>query len=147
MSKHHVIEFDENCKSCQGTGLYMGRAERDGAAVVCHICDGTGCHHVKIQYDNFDGRVGRWDVDRVFKTNPGMCLGKKFPGGSIKELSEFGGMPYSDWVCGLPFPAKSENRKYTCPAWWYQSADYAKKPIWSECPILGCFRDCKHFGE
>ena len=49
----HVIEFDEKCKSCKGTGLYVGLAERDGAAVVCHTCKGTGKHHVRIEYDDF----------------------------------------------------------------------------------------------
>jgi hypothetical protein len=36
-------------------------------------------------------------------------------------------------------------RKYTCPAWWYQSADYKKKPNWKECLACGSFSSCKHF--
>ena len=38
----HVIEFDCECESCKGTGLYVGMAEREGSAVVCHTCKGTG---------------------------------------------------------------------------------------------------------
>ena len=30
-----VVEFDEQCMACGGTGLYVGMAECDGAAVVC----------------------------------------------------------------------------------------------------------------
>ena len=138
--KHHVIEFDEECKSCKGTGLYIGMAECCGAAVVCHACKGTGCHHVKIEYDDFIGRKSRSGVKRVFEVNPGI----KIVEGSGVTLSDFGGMPYSNWDEGKPFPPKSENRKYTCPTWWYQSADYNKKPDWDECG-WGSFSSCRYF--
>lgn len=36
-------------------------------------------------------------------------------------------------------------RKFTCPAWWYQSVDYEKKPDWEECIGMGSFSNCKHF--
>ena len=145
---HHIIEFDQQCKSCKGTGLYFGLAERDGSAVVCHTCKGTGCQHTKIEYDDFEGRK---DVvkkcERVFEINPGIVIGKDE--GKCK-LSDFGGMPYKEWALGLPFPQRSENRKFTCPAWWYQSADYKKKPSWNDSDRKcgwGSFSECKHFKE
>ena len=139
----HRIEFDEKCKSCRGTGLYVGMAERDGAAVVCHTCGGSGCHHVTIQYDDFLGRVPRDDVKRVLEVNPGICVGS----GNGCNLRDFGGMNYDDWWEGHEFPSGSEMRKYTCPAWWYQSADYHKKPSWDECIGVGTFSQCSMFSS
>ena len=40
-------------------------------------------------------------------------------------------------------------RIITCPAWWYQVADYEKKPQWGEC-LLGTgwrFDECEHFAN
>src|ERR1017187_6535830 len=98
---HHVIEFDEQCKSCDATGLYVGFAEKGGAAVVCQACKGTGKHHFKMEYDDFEGRVVRTDVVHVVEVNPGICIG----GGKGKEyaMSDFGGMKYLDWKKGKPF--------------------------------------------
>lgn len=144
---HHVIEFDEQCKSCRGSGLYVGIAERDGAAVVCHTCAGTGCHHVKIKYDDFEGRKQpKESIERVFAANPDICIGV----GDKLALEDFGGIPFEDWNAGKPFPVKSENRRFTCPAWWYQAVDYEKKPCWDDeerrCG-WGAFSACKYFDE
>lgn len=140
--KQH-IEFDESCKGCGGSGLYIGMAEKDGAAIVCHNCNGTGCYHFEHEYDPFEGRrkAPRNPVKRVYEANPGIVIGedKGF------KLEDFGGMPYEDWVEEKPFERGMENRKYTCPAWWYQSADYKRKPYWDECSCAGCFSSCKHF--
>ena len=124
----HIIEYDEKCKSCGGSGLYVGMAERDGAAVVCSTCKGTGCHHVKLTYEDFEGRQNRKDVKRVYQVNPGIMLGGK-------TLAEFGGVTYEQWLNQSEFPFNTENRKYICPAWWYQSADYEKKPKWENCLV------------
>ena len=126
-----VIEFDEKCKSCGGTGLYVGMAERGGAAVVCHTCKGTGCHHFRYEYEDFTERSKRPDVERVHIVNLGLCIG---------------GIPYDAWLRGENFIKGTENRKYTCPAWWYQSADYNKKPNWNECRF-GSFLSCKYFTD
>ena len=139
---HHIIEFDERCKPCEGTGLYVGMAERDGAAVVCHTCNGTGCHHFKVEYDDFEKKHHRTDVKRVFEVNPGIILAAN---GKDIRLEDFGGVPYAYWYSGKLFPAGRENRKSTCPAWWYQSADYKRKPEWDECIGGGTFSSCNHF--
>ncbi|MBE3145023.1 MAG: hypothetical protein IMZ61_14060 [Planctomycetes bacterium] len=142
----HVIEFDEACKSCKATGLYVGLAERDGAAVVCHTCKGTGKHHVKIEFDDFEGCQKRDGVVQVFEVNPGICIGANGKSPNL-ALYDFGGMSYRDWLKGKPFIRGMENRRFTCPAWWYQSANYELKPNWDECCGCGCFSGCKHFGN
>ena len=140
---HHIIEYNESCKSCGATGLYVGLAERDGAAVVCQVCKGTGCAHVKIEYDDFTVRRGRAGVTRVVEVNPGIVIGRGHDG--QYSLADFGGMSYDAWSRGEPFPHKSENRAFTCPAWWYQYANSALKPAWKECGF-GAFSACQHFG-
>jgi hypothetical protein len=141
----HTLEYDCECSLCRGTGLYVGLAERDGAAVVCHTCKGTGQVKRKIVWRDFTGRKPRGGVLRVFENNPGICIG----GGKDKQhaLSDFGGMPHDEWEAGNPFPPESENRRFTCPAWWYQSVDYEKKPKWDTCIGCGSFSGCKHFGN
>lgn len=140
---HHVLEYDQKCKFCEGTGLYIGLAERDGAAVVCHTCEGTGCQHVKTEYDDFTVRLPHRTAKHVVQVNPGICIGA----GKEAEykLSDFGGMSYQDWLNGKVFEQGMENRKFTCPAWWYQSANYELKPDWDDCCGVGCFSGCEHF--
>jgi len=143
---HHVIEFDQKCKLCKGTGLDVGYAEMDGAAVVCGACGGTGCNHTKIEYDDFEGRIARDDIERVYEVNPGIVIRKDKASGEY-GLSDFGGMPYLAWVRGDKFGPGTENRKLTCPAWWYQSVDYEKKPDWPDCVGIGSFSSCNHFKD
>lgn len=143
MSEHR-IKFRKECESCKGTGLYVGLAERDGSAVVCHGCKGKGFQDASIVYRDFEGRKVRVDVRRVVEVNPGICIGT---GGEKRfKLEDFGGMSYAAWRNGKPFPPGSENRKFTCPAWWYQSADYERKPRWDECRG-GAFSDCPSFEQ
>jgi hypothetical protein len=129
------------CRSCKGTGLYVGMGERSGAAVICHTCKGTGCEKFQIEYEPFTVRKDIRGIRRVYKTNPGICIGD----GNGHTLEEFGGMPFKEWEAGLPFPSKSENRMYTCPAWWYQQENYKLKPDWETCIGMGSFSSCKHF--
>lgn len=125
----------------------MGFAEHDGAAVVCHNCKGTGKVHVVHTYEDFEGRKSRKGIKRVYRVNPGIGVGA----GHGHTLEEFGGMPYDDWAANKKFPKGSEMRKYTCPCWYYQSADYDKAPAWRDgevqCQIRGSFSGCKHFPE
>ncbi|MFA5377068.1 MAG: hypothetical protein WC455_15055 [Dehalococcoidia bacterium] len=142
----HILELEAECKTCGASGLYVGMAERDGAAVVCSTCKGTGKQIIKVDYADFEERkLPAKLVARVFEVNPGIVIGE----GTTKEgkhfnLSDFGGMPFHDWLYGKPFPEKSEDRNFTCPAWWYQCANYNKKPKWDECGY-GIFSECKHF--
>jgi hypothetical protein len=139
-----VIEIDYACQPCKATGLYVGMAERDGAAVVCHTCNGTGKAHFKFEYDEFTGRKKRAGVEQVYEMNLGIVIGKGKEG--QYQLPDFGGMPYGEWLKDKPFKVGMENRAFTCPAWWYQSADYKKKPDWKECVSSGgCFSGCSSF--
>lgn len=133
------IEHDEECRDCGGTGLYVGPVERDGNAVVCHRCKGTGCFRFVHEYTPFVARRKRNDIAWVVEANPGIVVGL----GNNLRLPEFGGMPYAGWSAGKPFPRGSEMRKFVCPAWWCQSCG-KDKPDWAECG-LGRFSDCKYF--
>ena len=135
----HKIEFDEICKSCSGTGIYKGFAELEKVGVICHTCKGTGCHHVRIEYEDFIKKIRRDDINSVVEVNPGI--------GISDDINEFGGMSYQDWWNEQPFKLGMENRKYTCPAWWYQSANYELKPSWDECIGCGGFSGCDSFKD
>jgi hypothetical protein len=136
------VELDAivECTSCEGTGLYVGMAERDGAAVECHTCKGTGGEHVEHSYTRFTKRKARKGVTHVYRVNPGICAAP----GAVP-----GGVSLRVWQEDPKAAAKpgAEMRQHTCPAWWYQSADYEKKPEWKECwDNLGrSFSQCKHF--
>ena len=103
----HKIEWREKCKSCKGTALYVGLAERDGAAVICHTCKGKGYCDQSIVYEDFEGIEKKEGVERVFQNNPGIIIGK----GETLSLADFGGMPFSDWEKASPFlqNPKTEN--------------------------------------
>ena len=139
----HKIEFDEECKSCNGTGLYSGMGESPECAVVCHTCKGTGCHHFIYEYNDFTSRKNKPKIKHVYEVNPGIKVGNS----RGYNFNDFGGMPYKDWKSGMPFELGMENRKFTCPAWWYQTADYKKKPEWDECfdSLGSSFSKCPHF--
>ena len=142
---HHALTFEAACAACKATGLYVGMAERDGAAVVCSACKGTGQRTLVVEYDDFEGRKARTGITRVFEANPGIGIGQGHTkAGQEFQLEDFGGQSYADWWGGQPFPSGSEMRQFTCPAWWYQTADYARKPKWDEC-CFGTFSHCRHF--
>lgn len=144
-----VEEFkvDAQCRACKGTGLYVGFAEGDGAAVVCHTCKGTGLEKISVKYTPFSGRQVREGVRRVIATNPGIGVGEN----DKLRLSDFGGATYQEWLNNpnIVNERGREMRAYTCPAWWYQSADSQKKPYWNDgevqCQVFGTFSSCKFF--
>jgi len=138
------IELDIVCPECKGTGLYVGMAEKDGFAVQCHRCNGTGKYHYVYEYELFEARKKRRDVKWVVEYNPGIFIGTKH--GAL-SLSDFGGMSYKDWNTGKLFPTKSEMRRFTCPAWWYQCVNYDLKPDWGECICCGSFSECPNFSS
>ena len=136
-----IIEWVQQCAECKGTGLYVGFAERDGAGVVCQSCKGSGRRQMKVEYKEFTQRLQRTDVTHVYRTNPGIVVdaGKTVSGGV--SIREWEADPTS---CEQP---GKEMRQHTCPAWWYQSADYSKKPDWKECMGVGAFADCRQFPD
>ncbi len=125
-----------------GTGVYIGMAERDGAAVVCHKCKGTGCFDFRNEYEPFEARKRRDGIERVYEINPGICVGAGKD--SPFNLYDFGGISYEDWLDGTKFRPGTEMRDFTCPAWWFQSSPSAERPEWKECG-WGRFSECQHF--
>lgn len=132
------ISWTQECNSCKGTGLYVGLAERDGAAVICHRCEGTGQRHETVEYEPFTGRKEKDGVTRVFATAAGIVLSPEITSG---------GVPLAEWEADgqSPYQAGVELRSHTCPAWWYQSTNYALKPDWKECQNVGQFSTCSSF--
>jgi hypothetical protein len=110
-------------------------AERAGAAVVCRQCKGTGCHEYRHDYTEFVERKPRAGVLRVYQANPGIM---------VYTNARFGGLSYEEWRSGAAFDG-AEMRQHTCPAWWYQSADYNRKPDWEQCWQANRFSDCPLF--
>lgn len=93
-------EIEIECKSCGGTGLYKGMAERDECAVVCSTCKGTGMTIFK--YKQFTGLVERSDVKRVFEGTFGYVHTDKDVENSKGEILEFSkyGCSYKEWLNG-----------------------------------------------
>ena len=129
------ITIEHECDECGGTGLYVGAAERYGAAVVCDACEGAGWVTTVFNWIPFTARRHRTGVIRVHECNPGIV---------ITADPEFGGISIEDWEQGKPFPKGSENRKYTCPAWWLGSLSDASGPF-DECASTGRFYECSRF--
>ena len=137
MGEQNTIRWTQECHACNGTGLYVGAAERDGAAVICSVCKGTGRLEREISYMPFTGRRKREGVERVFATSAGMFIDPTIGGGAT--LEEFEENPETASEPGR------EPRDHVCPAWWYQTVDYERKPDWKECWGVGSFRDCSRF--
>jgi len=135
------FEVDAECRACGGTGLYIGMAERHGAAVVCSRCKGTGKERMSISYIPFTGRKKRMGVVRVFEFNSGYVIGN----GPDCKIEDFGGMSFDKWEQGEPFPLGSESREYVCPKQYAQVT--GKDFDYEKCKYsLGTtFKNCKFY--
>jgi len=98
MSKVNKIELYVKCKACKGTGVYVGMAERDGAGVICTVCDGTGCKHFEYEYELFSTREVRDDVSRVYKSGYDYVIS---PTVNINDVEfQHEGVSYEDFKMG-----------------------------------------------
>lgn len=133
MEKTITIE----CKSCKGTGLYKGMAEKDNCATVCTVCRGTG--KSDFTYNEFEGKKLRTDVKRVFGNTCGYIHSDKDTttrDGKLIKFSE-GGCTYEEWINGNePNPVKD----LYCPYIWNN------KGIGNE-PLEDCKEHCKGLGN
>lgn len=135
------ITLDIACKACGGTGLYVGMGERDGAAVVCHTCQGTGKD--TFSYEPFTSR----------KPAPASVASVHVARGYLLGDSPKcnGGMPADQWKPGATVPA---DEQLYCP-YLYTHQGWCAKPeptTYSdqmEAPLLGGQRisDCKHWAD
>lgn len=112
-----TIKIDIECQSCGATGLYQGFAEKNGCAIVCHTCNGTGKQKYEFKYTPFTKRKLKKGVTKVFQNSCG--YGHTIEDivtqdGKIIEFSK-GGISYEDWLeGGKPKPVKD----LYCPYLW-----------------------------
>jgi hypothetical protein len=88
------------CPSCKGTGLYSGMGERDGAAVICHNCNGNG--FINYEYNEFTGKKVKENVKRVFQSGYGYCISSEditTKEGKQLNFSKYG-CTYQEWLNG-----------------------------------------------
>lgn len=142
------IKMDIECQSCDGTGVYVGMGEREGASVICRICEGTGKENFVFEYNDFKGRKKRKGIKRVYLSGMGYCIAPKKikfeKQGEIDLTKE--GVSYKEFLLGQkPKPIKSLG----CPMMSDQSACHDIKGFVDECNKLNgkwinYIPDCKH---
>jgi len=142
------IELKIQCRSCGGTGIYVGIGERDGAAIVCHTCNGTGCEDYYFEYTPFTKRKKKEGIKRVYKDGMGYCIAPKllvFKGvGTIDMAKE--GVSYAEFLEGkMPEHIKTLG----CPMQADQGTCHEIKGFIEECDklnggYLNMIADCKN---
>jgi hypothetical protein len=123
------MEIIIECRSCRGSGVYVGADERDGAAVVCPTCKGKG--FTTFKYNEFNGLKQRDDVTRVYLSGYGYVIAPKtirYDLGVVDMLKE--GVSYEEWLNGkMP----EHIRKLACPMLADQDACHRIKGFSDEC--------------
>ena len=112
---HFVVRGEAQCDDCKGTGLYVGMAERNGAAVECWKCRGSGYVSVNLKFAKFTGRKKRKGVVRVFDSAHGYGLSAEDVMNKDGKLIRFSeaGCAYKDWLKGVkPVPIKDLHCPY-----------------------------------
>jgi hypothetical protein len=140
-----IIEFDEQCNACKGTGIYVGIAERDRCGIICRDCKGTGKVHFVHEYEEFTGIIKRNDVDIVVEDSHGITIDKEYS-------RRFKRLTYRDWLMGKPFEIDMTFVTGSlCPIRWLQSIGLEKKKEIHHkkyCrTIAGQFSDCSLFSN
>ena len=135
-----VVEYKAQCELCDGTGLYA-KDESAESAVVCPVCAGSGCKHVKDRYIKFTRRKVSKGIKRVYQFHI-----LPFKDSNTKPFTA-SGMPIKAWRAGAQFERGMENRQDACPKWWYQLAYCAKAPRWHKCQGAQTFARCPHFAK
>ena len=149
MSKEKKIEMQIECPDCDGTGLYCGMGEGNGAAVVCRTCKGKGEKAFQYLYNEFTGRKSRTDVQRVYLSGMGYKIGTgkiNFKNGIGEIDMDKEGVSYAEFLAGkMPTHIK----KLGCPMSVDQGACHGIKGFVDKCEELnggwiGLITDCKH---
>jgi hypothetical protein len=137
--KNIIIDQDVECTSCYGTGLYKGCAEKDKAAVICNICNGTGKQHIHYEFNKFEKRKINRDVERVYKTSGGYCITTKDINGIMFSKA---GIEYNEWLNGKePRPIKDLH----CPLIHYEQGSEIGRKIkdtFCVCKMGMLFSEC-----
>ena len=141
-----VIEIQ--CPHCNGEGLYVGMAERDGAAVICSYCKGTG--KSEYYYTEFTGRKINPKITRVFKTGQAYIIagkGKVTLDNGYFINFEKEGVSYEEWRNGKE---PKHIRNMGCPMCADQSQCHDLEGFTDVCYNLnggwiGSFTRCKQY--
>ena len=122
------------CSECEGAGLKIGWAEKDGAAVVCRQCHGAGSR--QITYIPFAGRQNNPQAIRVWKINPGY---------RISPEHTDGGIPVADWLQNpdLVHQPEAAMQVHICPAMWYREQE---QPF-DDCHKVLTYDDCPWWSQ
>ena len=105
----YIIIGDVECNKCHGTGLYQGLAERDGAFVVCHSCNGKGCIEFKEIFHKLFTRKKQSKCKRVYSRGCSVVITDKDVTSRDNIFMPFSkyGCSYKDWLEGVkPIPLK-----------------------------------------
>jgi len=137
-----TINLDVECPSCEGTWLFQGMVEKEGCAVVCYNCEGTGLHKHTYSYKVFAGRQPRKDIKRVFKNSYGYthCPDDYYvkDEGITIRFSK-GGCTYEEWLAGAE--PKYMEQLY-CPYLADRDFKCRAKDSW-----IGHIPDCKFYKD
>ena len=142
MNEQKTITIE--CPDCKGTGLYVGCAERDGAAVVCYMCNGTGQKEYK--YREFTGRNKRSNVKRVFRPSNYVIGADDIVNdeGVTLHFSRYG-CTYEEWLNGAdPKPME----ELVCP-YMHDNRGMGNEPC-SRCarqPYTARINQCRYFSD
>ena len=140
-----VLEGECQCDTCKGSGLYQGMCEKDGAAVTCNRCDGTGKIQIKSSYVKFTSRKIKKNVNRVYDDSMGYVItdhdvtqhGVHYPFGQY-------GCAYEDWLKGAkPIPLKFLG----CPMIHDQCEARKKIKRCDDKNWGGKISDCQHYQD
>ena len=107
------LEGEAECKSCKGTGLYAGLAEKEGARVICRTCEGIGKIKISFQWNKFKKKKIDKNATRVYTNGMGYVITDKdvtIKGENGEDIifpfSQYG-CSYKDWLKGTtPKPLK-----------------------------------------
>ena len=80
--------------------MYIGAAERAGAAVICGMCKGKG--FIWFKYEEFTGLDKRQDVERVYLSSYGYIIAPKEIDFKEHGKIDLGkeGVSYEEWLEG-----------------------------------------------
>ena len=127
---------EAECESCSGTGLYQGMCEKDGAAVICSCCKGTGRRTIEFTYNKFTGRKDLKVVERVYITAGGYGICAQditTKEGNTIKFSE-AGCSYRDWKNGVePKPIEDLHCPYIHTSQRMQNQEHKAHSLYKTC--------------
>jgi len=140
------IELDIECKACGGTGIYVGLAERNGAAVVCYTCGGTGKQKYVFEYTPFTSQQFAADVKRVYASGMGYVITPdKLDFENIGEIDmSQEGVSYAEFREGcMPFHVEDLG----CPMLADQCACHKIEGFTEQCPMGRLLTSCEQYSD